>query len=86
MQQVALGVGLGRDQKQHFDSLTIIAAAPGLASWSKSMAACMRRARLDAHRDKHLQCVGYRVLRIPAALVTHNLAAHSFAPRSKPEW
>jgi very-short-patch-repair endonuclease len=33
------------------------------------------RARLDAHRDTILQRAGYRVLRIPAALVTHNLAA-----------
>ena len=33
------------------------------------------RAGLDAHRDEQLQRAGYRVLRIPAALVTHNLAA-----------
>jgi very-short-patch-repair endonuclease len=33
------------------------------------------RARLDAHRDSVLQHAGYRVLRIPAALVTSNLEA-----------
>jgi very-short-patch-repair endonuclease len=33
------------------------------------------RAHLDAHRDSILQRAGYRVLRIPAAVVTHNLAA-----------
>jgi very-short-patch-repair endonuclease len=31
------------------------------------------RAHLDAHRDSILQRAGYRVLRIPAALVTSNL-------------
>jgi very-short-patch-repair endonuclease len=35
----------------------------------------LRRARLDAHRDRILQRAGYRVLRIPAALVTSNLEA-----------
>jgi very-short-patch-repair endonuclease len=34
-----------------------------------------QRARLDAHRDRILQRAGYRVLRIPAALVTSNLEA-----------
>jgi very-short-patch-repair endonuclease len=34
-----------------------------------------RRAHLDAHRDSILQRAGYRVLRIPAALVTSNLDA-----------
>ena len=34
-----------------------------------------RRERLDALRDEHLQRAGYRVLRLPAALVTSNLAA-----------
>jgi very-short-patch-repair endonuclease len=35
----------------------------------------LQRARLDAHRDSILQRAGYRVLRIPAALVTSNLEA-----------
>jgi very-short-patch-repair endonuclease len=33
------------------------------------------RAHLDAHRDSVLQHAGCRVLRIPASLVTTNLAA-----------
>jgi len=33
------------------------------------------RAHLDAHRDDILRRAGYRVLRIPAALVTSNLEA-----------
>jgi very-short-patch-repair endonuclease len=33
------------------------------------------RARLDAIRDAHLRRAGYRVVRIPAALVTSNLPA-----------
>ncbi len=35
----------------------------------------LQRAQLDAHRDSILQRAGYRVLRIPAALVTRNLEA-----------
>jgi very-short-patch-repair endonuclease len=35
----------------------------------------LNRARLDAHRDALLGSEGYRVLRIPAALVTSNLPA-----------
>ena len=35
----------------------------------------LQRAHLDAHRDSILQRAGYRVLRIPAALVTSNLEA-----------
>jgi very-short-patch-repair endonuclease len=35
----------------------------------------LHRAHLDAHRDSILQRAGYRVLRIPAALVTSNLEA-----------
>jgi very-short-patch-repair endonuclease len=35
----------------------------------------LRRAQLDARRDRILQRAGYRVLRIPAALVTSNLEA-----------
>jgi very-short-patch-repair endonuclease len=35
----------------------------------------LHRAQLDAHRDSILQRTGYRVLRIPAALVTSNLEA-----------
>jgi len=34
-----------------------------------------RRQHLDAHRDSVLQRAGYRVLRIPASLITSNLAA-----------
>jgi very-short-patch-repair endonuclease len=34
-----------------------------------------QRAHLDAHRDSILQRAGYRVVRIPAALVTSNLEA-----------
>jgi very-short-patch-repair endonuclease len=33
------------------------------------------RERLDAHRDALLQRAGYRILRIPAALVARNLEA-----------
>ena len=33
------------------------------------------RRQLDAHRDAVLQRAGYRVLRIPAALITSNLTA-----------
>lgn len=35
----------------------------------------LQRAHLDAHRDSVLARAGYRVLRIPAALVTSNLEA-----------
>jgi very-short-patch-repair endonuclease len=35
----------------------------------------LQRAHLDAHRDTILQRAGYRMLRIPAALVTSNLEA-----------
>ena len=35
----------------------------------------LQRAHLDAHRDSILQRAGYRVLRIPAELVTSNLEA-----------
>jgi very-short-patch-repair endonuclease len=35
----------------------------------------LHRAQLDAHRDSILERAGYRVLRIPAALVTSNLEA-----------
>jgi len=35
----------------------------------------LQRAHLDAHRDRILQRAGYRVLRIPAALVTRDLEA-----------
>jgi very-short-patch-repair endonuclease len=35
----------------------------------------LHRAHLDTHRDSILQRAGYRVLRIPAALVTSNLEA-----------
>ena len=35
----------------------------------------LQRAHLDAQRDSILQRAGYRVLRIPAALVTSNLEA-----------
>ncbi len=35
----------------------------------------LHRAHLDAHRDSILQRAGYRVLRIPAALVTSHLEA-----------
>ena len=34
-----------------------------------------QRQHLDAHRDAVLQRAGYRVLRLPAALVTTNLPA-----------
>jgi very-short-patch-repair endonuclease len=33
------------------------------------------RARLDARRDEHLRHAGFRVIRIPAALVASNIAA-----------
>jgi very-short-patch-repair endonuclease len=35
----------------------------------------LRRQHLDAHRDSVLQRAGYRILRIPAALITSNLQA-----------
>jgi len=35
----------------------------------------LARARLDAHRDVLLRRAGWRVLRIPASLVTSNIAA-----------
>jgi very-short-patch-repair endonuclease len=35
----------------------------------------LHRVQLDAHRDRILERAGYRVLRIPAALVTRNLDA-----------
>ncbi len=35
----------------------------------------LRRQHLDAHRDEFLHRAGYRILRIPAALVTSNLEA-----------
>ncbi len=35
----------------------------------------LQRAPLDAHRDSILERTGYRVLRLPAALVTRNLEA-----------
>jgi hypothetical protein len=45
------------------------------SSWRSMARVHQRRERLDALRDEHLQRAGYRVLRLPAALVTSNLAA-----------
>ena len=42
----------------------------------------LHRAHLDAHRDSILQRAGYRVRRIPAALVTSPRGSHHPHPRS----